>query len=123
MTGPNLSISDLRCAAICSGVEPTMVEPSCSNFSLVGPCASAATASRLILLTMLVGVLAGTNSENHDDTSKPGTVSAIGGNSGATATLLAVVTAKPRSELLRMCGSEEVMLSNITSSRPGSTSL
>jgi hypothetical protein len=59
--------------------------------------ARAATVSTLIFLTISGDVLAGTNKPCHDDTSYPGTpASSIVGNSGATGSLLALVTASAR---------------------------
>src|SRR5262249_59126296 len=90
MTGPHLSISDLRKAASSCGVEPTSVAPNCSSRSFIIGWPSAATTSSLIFLMLVVGVLAGTKKANHVETSKPATpASAMFASSGAAATRFA----------------------------------
>src|SRR5262245_49469295 len=84
ITGPHLSISDLRWAASSAGVDPTTTTPSCcSSRSLVTGSASAATVSACILAMISGEVLAGGRKGDDEDASKPETATcAIGGRAG-----------------------------------------
>src|SRR5262245_28687629 len=98
MTGPHLSISDLRKAPSSAGVEPTTVTPSPSSRDLITGSLRAATVSECIWRMIDGEVFAGAKNAYQDDTSKPGTPdSAIVGTSGIAVARLAVVTASPRS--------------------------
>jgi hypothetical protein len=79
--------------------------------------------SALIFATTSADVLIGTKKPNHENTSKPGTVSATVGMSGMTATRSLVDTAIPRTLPLLTCETMEGMLSKMTSTRPGIRSL
>src|ERR1044072_1910261 len=65
------------------------------------------------------GVFAATNSANHDETSYPGTNSAIAGRSGTSGCRFAVVTASPRSCPFCTYGKVEGKFAKIASTRPG----
>src|SRR5690242_12553129 len=123
ITGPHLSISDFRNAASSAGVELFGSAP--SAFSLLATASDliASTVAALILATISGGTLDGTKKANHDSTSKPGTVSPIGGRSGTTATRCLVVTAIPRTSPAWICGKIDGALSQVTSMRPGIRSL
>src|SRR5262249_5273969 len=82
-------------------------------------CASAASVSSWILVTISAGVLAGTNSPHQVVTSYPGTVSPMVGISGAAGERLAEVTANPLIVSLWTCGSTPGRLLNIASARAG----
>src|ERR1700686_3463664 len=111
MTGPHLSISDLRKAASSAGVEPFGLAPSSSNRDFTDAWTSAALVSTLILAMTSFDVFAGTKKPNHENTSKPGTPdSAMVGISGAAATRSLVVTASPRKLPDRTCDTIESML-------------
>ncbi len=91
---------------------------------MIAGSASTATVSACIFATISGGVLAGTKNAYHAETSKPGTpASATDGNSGAVGKRLAVVTASPRNCPVLACCSTPAMVLNMTSTRPGMTSL
>jgi len=70
------------------------------------------------------GVLAGTNSAYHDDTSKPGIPdSAMVGSSGAVGKRFGVVTASPRSCPERTVCSREPVVLIAESTRPAMASV
>src|SRR4030081_427867 len=123
MTGPHLSVSDFRKMANSAGVEPFGIAPSSSNRDLTDGCASAALVSALIFALTSGGGLAGTKKPNHENTSKPGTDSAMVGMSGTTATRSLVVTASPRRLPALTCEMIEGILSKMTSTRPGTRAL
>src|SRR6516164_11347180 len=97
ISGPQLSISDLRNCPSSAGVEPITNKPSCSRRPLIVGSASAAAVSAYIFCTIAGGVLAGTKKAYHPETSKPvSPASASVGNSGAAGVRLLVVTASAR---------------------------
>src|SRR5262249_7589370 len=97
MIGPHLSISDLSSAASCCRVEPPTRTPRVARLLLTPGSDRSVAVAALILAMMSDGVLAGTKSAYHADTSKPGTPdSATVGRSMAVGNRSAVLTARPR---------------------------
>jgi hypothetical protein len=95
MIGPHSSLSVRMRAANSPGAELLTSTPSGSNFDLIAGSASTVAASACIFLKMSGGVFVGASSPCQPDTSKPGTPSAIVGNSGAVSARSAKVTARP----------------------------
>src|SRR5262249_8782576 len=123
ITGPHLSISDLKNCPSSVGVEPITNKPSCSSRALIVGSASAPAVSAYIFRTIAGGVLTGTKKAYHPETSKPvSPVSASVGKSGAADVRLAVVTASARNWPCCISDSSGAILLKKTSTRPGMTS-
>ena len=109
----HLTISAAWYFASSSGLEIQGSRPSVFNFSATSGSLKMRWISPLIFRAMSRGVFAGANTANHVVASKPGTVSATVGISGALDERFAVVTAIARILPSRAIGSADGMVSNI----------